>query len=83
MWKAEYEVRIKSVVSYDFIATVDADCLEQAQNKAEQAYWNNEYHRKQYNSQDHIDFEVVNVKEVVAENDSLDDDDDFPPREDV
>jgi hypothetical protein len=30
MWKAEYEVRIKSVVSYDFIATVDADCLEQA-----------------------------------------------------
>ena len=77
-----FEVHIQSTVSYDFIVEVEAADAEEAEAIADDEYWNDKYHRLARNSQLHDEFEIVSVDEIVYEDDSLDDDDDYPPRED-
>lgn len=79
----EYEVHIRSTVSYDFTVMVEGSSLEDAEMVADNEYWNDQYHREARNSQMHDEFEIVSVTEIVEEDDSLDDDDDYLPREDV
>ena len=78
----DYEVHIRSTVSYDFTVVVEASDKEDAEMVADNEYWNDQYHREARNSQMHDEFEIVGVTELVEEDDSLDDDDDYPPRED-
>ncbi len=77
----DYEVHIRSTVSYDFTVVVEASSKEDAEMVADDEYWNDQYHREARNSQMHDEFEIVGVTELVEEDDSLDDDDDYPPRE--
>ena len=77
----EYEVHIRSTVSYDFTVMVEARDMGEAEAIADNEYWNDQYHREARNSQMHDEFEIVSVFEIVEEDDSLDDDDDYPPRE--
>lgn len=76
-----YEVHIQSTVSYDFVVEVEASSEEDAEMVADNAYWSDEYHGEARNSQLHDEFEIVSVTEIVPKDDSLDDDDDYPPRE--
>ena len=78
-----YEVHIRSTISYDFTVEVEASDMGEAEAIADTEYWNDQYHREARNSQLHDEFEIVDVTEIVEEVDSLDDDDDYPPREDV
>ena len=81
MSEKTFEVHIQSTVSYDFKVEVDADDMGEAEAIADTEYWNDQYHREARNSQMHDEFEIVGVTELVEEDDSLDDDDDYPPRE--
>jgi len=76
-----FEVHIQSTVSYDFVVEVEASSEEDAEMVADNAYWSDEYHGEARNSQLHDEFEIVSVTEIVPKDDSLDDDDDYPPRE--
>tara|TARA_B110000211_G_C13913728_1_gene479517 strand:- start:467 stop:709 length:243 start_codon:yes stop_codon:yes gene_type:complete len=77
----EWDVRIQSTVSYDFMVEIEADTEEDAIAFADEKYWQDEYHTEARNSQLHDEFEVVSATEIVQEDDSMDDDDDFPGRE--
>ena len=77
----EYNVHIRSTVSYEFTVEVDADSEEEAMQIADDNYWQDDYHSEARASQMHDDFEVVSATEIVQEDDSMDDDDDFPGRE--
>jgi|TARA_R110000772_G_scaffold10224_1_gene32868 hypothetical protein len=77
----EYNVHIRSTVSYEFTVEVDADSEEEAMQIADDNYWQDDYHGEQRASQMHDEFEVVSATEIVQEDDSMDDDDDFPGRE--
>jgi len=78
----DYEVHIQSTVSYDFVVVVEDSSEEDAEMVADDAYWSDEYHGEARNSQLHDEFEIVSVTEIVPKDDSLDDDDEYPPRED-
>tara|TARA_R110000782_G_scaffold254425_1_gene342765 strand:- start:208 stop:447 length:240 start_codon:yes stop_codon:yes gene_type:complete len=77
----EYKVHIMSTVSYEFTVEVDADSEEEAMQIADDNYWQDQYHSEARASQMHDDFEVVSATEVVYDDGSMDDDDDFPGRE--
>ena len=77
----EYNVHIRSTVSYEFTVEVDANSEEEAMQIADDNYWQDDYHGEQRASQMHDEFEVVSATEIVQEDDSMDDDDDFPGRE--
>lgn len=77
----EYSVHIRSTVSYEFTVEVDADSEEEAMQIADDNYWQDEYHGEARASQMHDEFEIVSATEIVQEDDSMDDDDDFPGRE--
>ena len=77
----EYNVHIRSTVSYEFTVEVDADSEEEAMQIADDNYWQDDYHGEARASQMHDEFEVVSATEIVQEDDSMDDDDDFPGRE--
>jgi len=77
----EYSVHIRSTVSYEFTVEVDADSEEEAMQIADDNYWQDDYHGEARASQMHDEFEVVSATEIVQEDDSMDDDDDFPGRE--
>tara|TARA_R110000782_G_scaffold192219_1_gene281965 strand:- start:1012 stop:1254 length:243 start_codon:yes stop_codon:yes gene_type:complete len=77
----EYNVHIRSTVSYEFTVEVDADSEEEAMQIADDNYWQDDYHGEQRASQMHDEFEVVSATERVYDDGSLDDDDDFPGRE--
>jgi hypothetical protein len=77
----EWDVHIQSTVSYDFRVEIEADTVEDAIAFADENYWNDEYHREARNSQLHDEFEVVSATEIVYDDGTLDDDDDFPGRE--
>jgi len=76
-----FEVHIQSTVSYDFKVEVDADDMGEAEAIADTEYWNDQYHREARASQLHDEFEIVSVDEIILDDGSLDDDDDYPPRE--
>jgi hypothetical protein len=77
----EYSVHIRSTVSYEFTVEVDADSEEEAMQIADDNYWQDDYHGEARASQMHDEFEIVSATEIVQEDDSMDDDDDFPGRE--
>ena len=77
-----FEVHIQSTVSYDFKVEVDADDMGEAEAIADNEYWNDQYHRKARASQLHDEFEIVSVDEIILDDGSLDDDNEYPPRED-
>jgi len=77
----EYNGHLRSTVSYEFTVEVDADSEEEAMQIADDNYWQDDYHGEQRASQMHDEFEVVSATEIVQEDDSMDDDDDFPGRE--
>jgi hypothetical protein len=77
-----FRVQIQATVSYDFEVEVDADDMGEAEAIADTEYWNDQYHREARASQLHDEFEIVNVEEIILDDGSLDDDDDYPPRED-
>jgi hypothetical protein len=77
----EYNVHIRSTVSYEFTVEVDADSEEEAMQIADDNYWQDDYHGEARASQMHDEFEIVSATEIVQEDDSMDDDDDFPGRE--
>ena len=83
MSEKTFEVHIRSTISYDFTVEVEASDMGEAEARAENEDWNDQYHREARNSQLHDEFEIVDVTEIIDEDDSLDDDDDYPPREDV
>ena len=76
----EYKVHIMSTVSYEFTVEVDADSEEEAMQIADDNYWQDQYHSEARASQMHDDFEVVSATEVVYDDGSMDDDNDFPGR---
>jgi hypothetical protein len=76
-----FEVHIQSTVSYDFKVEVDADDMGEAEAIADTEYWNDQYHREARASQLHDEFEIVSVDEIILDDGSLDDDDDYPGRE--
>ena len=77
-----YKVQIEAVVSYNFEVEIeDADSEDEARQMADDNYWEDKYHRQARNSQMHDEFEITSVEEIVYEDDALDDDDDYPPRE--
>jgi len=76
-----FEVHIQSTVSYDFKVEVDADDMGEAEAIADNEYWNDQYHREARASQLHDEFEIVSVDEIILDDGSLDDDDDYPGRE--
>ncbi len=77
-----YKVQIESVVSYNFEVEIeDADSEDEAEAMADDNYWKDKYHREARNSQMHDEFEITSVEEIIYEDDALDDDDDYPPRE--
>ena len=76
----EWDVHIQSTVSYDFRVEIEADTVEDAIAFADENYWNDEDHREARNSQLHDEFEVVSATEIVYDDGSMDDDDDFPGR---
>jgi len=77
----EYNVHIRSTVSYEFTVEVDADSEKEAMQIADNNYWQDDYHGEARASQMHDEFEIVSATEIVQEDDSMDDDDDFPGRE--
>ena len=79
--KKDYIVRIQSTVSYDFEVEIEARDMGEAKAIADNEYWTDQYHREARASQSHDDFEIVVVREVEYDDGSLDDDDDYPPRE--
>ena len=81
MSEKSYDVHIRSTVSYDFKVEVDADSEEDAESTADNNYWDDQYHREARNSQLHDEFEIVSVEEIILDDGSLDDDDEYPPRE--
>jgi len=81
MSEKTFEVHIQSTVSYDFKVDIEADDMDEAEAIADSEYWNDQYHQEARNSQLHDEFEIVSVTEIVPKDDSLDDDDDYPPRE--
>ena len=77
-----YKVQIEAVVSYNFEVEIeDADSEDEARQMADDNYWEDKYHRQARNSQMHDEFEITSVEEIIYEDDALDDDDDYPPRE--
>jgi hypothetical protein len=76
----EYTVHIRSTVSYEFTVEVDANNEEEAMQIADDNYWQDQYHSEARASQMHDDFEVVSATEVVYDDGSMDDDNDFPGR---
>jgi hypothetical protein len=78
---AEYTVHIRSTVSYEFTVEVDADSEEEASQIADNNYWNDHYHGEARASQMHDEFEIVSAEEIIYDDGTLDDDDDYPPRE--
>ena len=76
----EWDVRIQSTVSYDFMVEIEADTEEDAIAFADEKYWQDDYHGEQRASQMHDEFEVVSATEIVYDDGSMDDDDDFPGR---
>ena len=79
---ADYKVRIESKVCYDFQVQIeDVDSEEEAKQIADDNYWDDEYHREARNSQFHDEFEITSVEEIIYKDDSLDDDDDYPGRD--
>lgn len=81
MSEKTYEVHIRSTISYDFTVEVDADDMGEAEAIADNEYWNDQYHREARASQLHDEFEIVSVDEIILDDGSLDDDDDYPGRE--
>ena len=79
---ADYKVQIESKVCYDFQVQIeDVDSEEEAKQIADDNYWADEYHREARNSQFHDEFEITSVEEIIYKDDSLDDDDDYPGRD--
>ena len=78
---AEYKVHIRSTVSYEFTVEVDADSEEEASQIADNNYWEDEYHGEARASQMHDEFEIVSAEEIIYDDGTLDDDDDFPGRD--
>lgn len=76
----EYTVHIRSTVSYEFTVEVDVNNEEEAMQIADDNYWQDQYHSEARASQMHDDFEVVSATEVVYDDGSMDDDNDFPGR---
>ena len=77
-----YKVQIESVVSYSFEVEIeDADSEDEAEAMADDNYWKDKYHREARNSQMHDEFEITSVEEIIYEDDALDDDDDYPGRD--
>ena len=77
----EWDVRIQSTVSYDFMVEIEADTEKDAIAFADEKYWHDAYHTEARNSQLHDEFEIVSATEIVYDDGALDDDDDFPGRE--
>jgi len=77
-----YKVQIESTVSYNFEVEIeDADDEQDARQIADDNYWSDEYHREARNSQFHDEFAITSVEEIIYDDDSLDDDDDYPGRD--
>jgi len=77
----EYSVHIRSTVSYEFTVEVDADSEEEAMQIADDNYWQDDYHGEARASQMHDEFEIVSAKEIIYDDGTLDDDDDYPGRD--
>ena len=77
----EYSVHIRSTVSYEFTVEVDADNEEEAMQIADDNYWQDDYHGEARASQMHDEFEIVSAKEIIYDDGTLDDDDDYPGRD--
>tara|TARA_R110000751_G_C13659849_1_gene469034 strand:+ start:181 stop:432 length:252 start_codon:yes stop_codon:yes gene_type:complete len=78
---AEYKVHIQATVSYDFAVEVEASSEEEASQIADNNYWEDAYHREARNSQMHDEFEIVSAEEIIYDDGTLDDDDDYPGRD--
>jgi len=79
---ANYKVQIEAVVSYNFEVEIeDADSEDEARQMADDNYWDDQYHREARNSQMHDEFDITSVEEIIYDDGSLDDDDDYPGRD--
>tara|TARA_R100001244_G_scaffold26400_1_gene26441 strand:+ start:870 stop:1121 length:252 start_codon:yes stop_codon:yes gene_type:complete len=78
---ANYKVQIEAVISYSFEVEVEADDMGEAEAIADDNYWQDEYHREARNSQMHDEFEITSVEEIIYDDGTLDDDNDFPGRD--
>ena len=78
---ANYKVQIEAVISYSFEVEVEADDMGEAEAIADDNYWRDEYHREARNSQMHDEFEITSVEEIIYDDGTLDDDNDFPGRD--
>ena len=77
-----YKVQIEAVVSYNFEVEIeDADSEDEARQMADDNYWDDQYHREARNSQMHDEFDITSVEEIIYDDGSLDDDDDYPGRD--
>ena len=79
---ANYKVQIEAVVSYNFEVEIeDADSEDEARQMADDNYWDDQYHREARNSQMHDEFDITSVEEIIYDDGTLDDDDDYPGRD--
>jgi hypothetical protein len=79
---ANYKVQIEAVISYNFEVEIeDADSEDEARQMADDNYWEDQYHRQARNSQMHDEFEITSVEEIIYDDGTLDDDNDFPGRD--
>jgi hypothetical protein len=77
-----YKVQIEAVVSYNFEVEIeDADSEDEARQMADDNYWEDKYHREARNSQMHDEFDITSVEEIIYDDGTLDDDDDYPGRD--